>query len=83
MSEAWVVNASPLILLARIDRLDIIERLVPAILVPHAVIDEVRAGQEKDPRRQARLTGRHGTTSQTSGSRPRSSTGILGWARPR
>jgi predicted nucleic acid-binding protein len=49
VSEAWVVNASPLILLARIDRLDIIERLVPTILVPHAVIDEVRAGQEKDP----------------------------------
>ena len=48
MSEAWVLNASPLILLSRIDRLDLIEHLAPVILVPNAVIDEVRAGQDKD-----------------------------------
>ena len=48
MSEAWVVNASPLILFARIDRLDLIEHLAPAILIPNAVIEEVRAGQHKD-----------------------------------
>ncbi len=48
MSEAWVVNASPLILFARIDRLDLIERLAPTILIPNAVIREVRAGQQKD-----------------------------------
>lgn len=48
MSEAWVVNASPLILFARIGRLDLIERLTPTILVPNAVIEEVRAGQDKD-----------------------------------
>ena len=48
MSEAWVVNASPLILFSRIGRLDLIERLAPTILVPNAVIEEVRAGQDKD-----------------------------------
>ena len=48
MSEAWVVDASPLILLSRIDRLDLIERLAPAIAVPNAVIAEIRAGQGKD-----------------------------------
>jgi predicted nucleic acid-binding protein len=48
VSEAWVVNASPLILFARIGRLDVIERLAPAILIPNAVIEEVRAGQDKD-----------------------------------
>lgn len=48
MSEAWVVNASPLILLARIDRLDIIERLVPTILVPHAVIGSGGAREGSD-----------------------------------
>ncbi len=48
MSEAWVVNASPLILFSRVDRLDLIERLTPTILVPNAVIEEVRAGQGKD-----------------------------------
>lgn len=49
MSEAWVINASPLILLARVDRLDLIERLAPAVLVPDAVVVEVKAGQHKDP----------------------------------
>jgi hypothetical protein len=48
VSEAWVVNASPLILFSRIGRLDLIERLAPTILIPNAVIDEVRAGQSKD-----------------------------------
>jgi predicted nucleic acid-binding protein len=48
VSEAWVVNASPLILFARIGRLDLIEQLAPAILIPNAVIQEVRAGQQKD-----------------------------------
>lgn len=48
MSEEWVVNASPLILFSRIDRLDLIEDVAPAILVPNAVIEEVRAGQHKD-----------------------------------
>ena len=48
MSEAWVVNASPLILFSRIGRLDLIARLAPAILIPNAVIEEVRAGQLKD-----------------------------------
>jgi predicted nucleic acid-binding protein len=42
-------NASPLILFApRIGRLDLLERLAPKIIVPNAVLDEVRVGQEKD-----------------------------------
>lgn len=48
MSEAWVVNASPLILLARIGRLDLFERLAATIIVPNAVRDEVRAGDGRD-----------------------------------
>ena len=55
MSEAWVVNASPLILFSRIGRLDLIESLAPSILIPNAVIDEVRAGQDKDPTAAAAL----------------------------
>ncbi len=49
MSEARVSNASPLILFARIARLDLFERLAPSIIVPRAVFEEVRAGQEQDP----------------------------------
>jgi predicted nucleic acid-binding protein len=48
VSEAWVVNASPLILFSRIGRLDLIERLAPTILIPNAVIEEVRVGEHKD-----------------------------------
>jgi predicted nucleic acid-binding protein len=48
VSEAWVVNASPLILFSRIGRLDLVERIAPGILVPNAVIEEVRAGQHQD-----------------------------------
>jgi predicted nucleic acid-binding protein len=48
VSEAWVINASPLILFARIGRLDLFERLAPKIIVPSAVFEEVRIGQEKD-----------------------------------
>jgi predicted nucleic acid-binding protein len=48
VNEAWVVNASPIILFSRIGRLDLIERLAPTILVPNAVIEEVRAGQDGD-----------------------------------
>jgi len=48
VSEAWVTNASPLILLARIGRLDLLDRLAPQIIVPSAVLDEVRVGRAKD-----------------------------------
>jgi predicted nucleic acid-binding protein len=48
VSEAWVIDASPLILFSRIGRLDLIERIAPAILIPDAVIEEIRAGQAKD-----------------------------------
>lgn len=48
MTDAWVVNASPIILYSRIGRLDLIERLAPAVIVPHTVLEEVRAGLLKD-----------------------------------
>ena len=41
MTEAWVANASPLILLGRIGRLDLMEGLAPGIIVPDAVIAEI------------------------------------------
>jgi hypothetical protein len=49
-------------LFSRIGRLDLIERMAPAILIPNAVIEEVRAGQHKDPTAAAALewAGRYG-----------------------
>jgi len=46
--DAWVINASPIILYGRIGRLDIIERLAPSVLVPETVIEEIRKGGHKD-----------------------------------
>lgn len=48
MIDAWVLNASPLILYARVGRLDIIEQLAPGIIVPFSVLEEVKAGMHKD-----------------------------------
>ena len=48
MTDAWVINASPIILYTRIGRLDVIERLAPRVLVPLTVIEEVQAGVQKD-----------------------------------
>jgi predicted nucleic acid-binding protein len=44
-----VCNASPIILLARIDRLDILEAHATRILIPRRVLDEIRAGEPHDP----------------------------------
>lgn len=43
-NQAWVINASPLILMGKLDRLDIIQRLAPQLIVPSAVIQEISAG---------------------------------------
>lgn len=48
----WVVNASPLILLGKIGRLDILARICPTFVVPAAVATEVAAGPSRDPARQ-------------------------------
>ena len=48
MIDAWVLNASPIILYARVKRLDIIEQLAPGIIVPFSVLEEVKAGIHKD-----------------------------------
>ena len=41
--ERWVVNASPLILLGKVDHLDLLFALTECVIVPQAVADEIRA----------------------------------------
>ena len=41
-------NASPLVLFARIARLDLLERLAPRIIVPRAVFEEVRGDRSRE-----------------------------------
>lgn len=48
-SKRWVMNASPLILLGKVGRLDLPESLAPSLAVPESVIREIEAGAESDP----------------------------------
>ncbi len=53
MSDRWVVNASPLIVLARMNALHLLSELAEQIVVPTAVVTEILAGPAEDPARQA------------------------------
>jgi predicted nucleic acid-binding protein len=46
--KSWVINASPLILLGKLQRLDLLTLLAPALVVPASVMREVAAGAERD-----------------------------------
>jgi hypothetical protein len=49
MRETWVVNASPLISLAKIGRLDLLHAAERDVLIPAAVAKEILAGPTGDP----------------------------------
>jgi predicted nucleic acid-binding protein len=51
--DVWVVNASPLIVLAKVGYLHLLERLAVEILIPRAVANEVFAGPADDDARKA------------------------------
>jgi predicted nucleic acid-binding protein len=57
MSEQWVVNASPLILLARIGREDLLRTLPKQVALPQAVAIEINAGLPDDPARRVLARG--------------------------
>lgn len=52
MSEVWVANASPIIVLARCSHLDLLTELSREVLIPQAVVDEIVSGSPADPARQ-------------------------------
>jgi predicted nucleic acid-binding protein len=51
MPERWVVNASPLIFLAKINHVHLLGALADLVVVPQAVLVEVNAGPADDPAR--------------------------------
>ena len=53
MSERWVLNASPVIALARIGYAHLLLDLPADAVVPQAVAFEIEAGPSSDPARQA------------------------------
>jgi predicted nucleic acid-binding protein len=57
VSDLWIVNASPLIVLAKIGHLDLLRRLASDVVVPQAVVEEVLAGPADDPARVALEAG--------------------------
>jgi predicted nucleic acid-binding protein len=57
VSDLWVVNASPVIALAKVGRLHLLTDLCRELLIPEAVVAEIRAGPPSDP---ARLAVQHG-----------------------
>lgn len=56
MSDLWVVNASPIITLAKAGHLHLLDQLA-SILVPEAVAREITAGPDSDPARRAIADG--------------------------
>jgi predicted nucleic acid-binding protein len=60
VGEIFVVNASPVITLAKAGHLALLTDLADAVLLPDAVVVEVLAGPKSDPARQA-LEGGWGT----------------------
>jgi predicted nucleic acid-binding protein len=51
VSREWIVNASPLITLAKAGRLNLLLRLCPTPIIPPAVAEELRRGPDADPAR--------------------------------
>jgi predicted nucleic acid-binding protein len=52
VAENWILNASPLIALARIGREDLILAQANKVVVPRAVAKEIQAGPGEDRARQ-------------------------------
>jgi len=58
VAERWVLNASPLIVLARVGQEHLFQALADEIAIPRAVTEEIEAGPPGDPARQAVAGGR-------------------------
>jgi predicted nucleic acid-binding protein len=56
--ERWVLNASPVISLARIGQTDLFQALAEQVVLPRAVAIEIEAGLVEDPARTAIVEGK-------------------------
>ncbi|MGD2157042.1 MAG: hypothetical protein PVG14_00185 [Anaerolineales bacterium] len=65
MSENWVLNASPLIALARVGLQGVFFDLTEQAVVPEAVAEEINAGPGDDPARRFLAEGRIPVVSAT------------------
>jgi predicted nucleic acid-binding protein len=53
VDDLWIINASPIISLAKVNQLQLLEKLCREFLIPQAVAREILAGPSGDPARQA------------------------------
>jgi len=64
MNELWIPNASPTIVLAKIERLDLLSGQGMSLSVPEAVVDEILGAPAQDPARRAVESGWEGPAVQ-------------------
>jgi predicted nucleic acid-binding protein len=57
VAEVWIVNASPVITLAKIGQLRLLEELAAELVMPEAVAGEILAGPGDDPARKQVAAG--------------------------
>ena len=57
VAERWVVNASPVIALARVGQVELLTRLPKQAVIPRAVEEELLQASEDDPARRAVESG--------------------------
>lgn len=57
MNETWITNASPIIVLAKIDKLDLLLNTGRLVLVPEAVAKEILKAPAQDAAREALESG--------------------------
>jgi uncharacterized protein len=57
VSEVWIANASPVIVLAKVGYLNLLTELSTELLLPTLVAAEILAGPEADPARRALQEG--------------------------
>ena len=57
MNETWILNASPVITMAKAGYLSLFEQLAPNLLIPESVVLEILAAPVSDPARKALESG--------------------------
>ncbi|MBI4761153.1 MAG: DUF3368 domain-containing protein [Chloroflexota bacterium] len=58
MSDRWVLNASPLIVMGKIGQIDLFTAIAQKVVLPAAVAEEIKAGPENDAARLAIEAGK-------------------------
>ncbi len=57
VAEQWVINASPVIALARVGQVELLVRLPKRAVIPRAVEEEILSAPENDPACAALISG--------------------------